>query len=446
MTVARLPTPEAEFRLALYRGGDGKDHLALVLGEVESRERVLVRIHSECFTGDVLGSNRCDCGEQLHRSMALIAEEGTGVLLYLRQEGRGIGLLQKLRAYNLQDAGYDTVEANLELGHQADERQYDVAVAILRDLGVGSIRLLTNNPTKLEGLIEHGFTDVERMPIEIAATPENAGYLETKVRRMRHLLELDSFVTPPGVSEEAQRVGPLDVFPRRDRRDRPAITLAWAQSLDGSITFERGKVMTLSSPEALELTHGLRSRHSGILVGIDTVLADDPRLTVRLVEGEHPRPIVLDSRLRMPLEAALLEAEPKPWIATTHGADPERQRRLEALGADVIRVPADADGRVELGALLALLHERGLESIMVEGGAEVITSFLRAGVVDRVVVTVAPILVGGLSAVAALSSFPVLSRPRYRWLGNNLILTGDVDAEPSDPEIDDEMLVGGGLL
>ena len=159
------------------------------MGDVAG-EGVLVRIHSECFTGDVLGSRRCDCGEQLHLAMERIAAEGRGVVVYLRQEGRGIGLLDKLKAYNLQDQGYDTVEANLILGHQADEREYDVGVAILRDLGVQSVRLLTNNPEKIEALERLGMPVVERVPVVASVHEENRRYLETKARRMRHLLDL----------------------------------------------------------------------------------------------------------------------------------------------------------------------------------------------------------------------------------------------------------------
>jgi len=192
MVCARIPTEEGEFQLCLYHNNkDNKEHLAFVMGNVAG-ENVLVRIHSECFTGDVMGSKRCDCGEQLHRAMAMIAEEGRGVVVYLRQEGRGIGLLDKLRAYNLQDQGYDTVEANLMLGHQADEREYDVGVAILRDLGVKSVRLLTNNPAKIEALEALGMPVVERVPVLVTVHDENRHYLETKALRMRHLLELPS--------------------------------------------------------------------------------------------------------------------------------------------------------------------------------------------------------------------------------------------------------------
>jgi 3,4-dihydroxy 2-butanone 4-phosphate synthase/GTP cyclohydrolase II len=177
--------------LHLYTSNlDSKEHLALILGQVESRSEVLVRVHSECFTGDVLGSNRCDCGEQLVCAKQQIAEAGSGILIYLRQEGRGIGLLDKLHAYNLQDKGYDTVDANLLLGHQADERDYAVAALILKDLRAESIRLLTNNPQKIDRLQELDISVVERVPLEPTINDENAAYINTKVTRMNHLLDI----------------------------------------------------------------------------------------------------------------------------------------------------------------------------------------------------------------------------------------------------------------
>jgi len=189
--VARIPTDVGEFQLALYHNNhDDKEHLAVLMGEVTAPSELLVRVHSECFTGDVLGSNRCDCGEQLHRAMQLIASAGAGMIVYLRQEGRGIGLLDKLRAYNLQDQGLDTVEANLALGHQADERDYTVAAAILRDWQVQGVRLITNNPSKIESLRALGVNVIDRVPSETRIKPDNAHYLRTKVQRMRHLLAL----------------------------------------------------------------------------------------------------------------------------------------------------------------------------------------------------------------------------------------------------------------
>ncbi|MEW6178427.1 MAG: GTP cyclohydrolase II [Chloroflexota bacterium] len=189
---ARVPTAVGEFQLCLYTNNhDDKEHLALVRGDVFEKENVPVRIHSECFTGDVLGSRRCDCGEQLHHAMEYIALEDSGVIVYLRQEGRGIGLMEKLRAYNLQDQGLDTVEANIALGHPEDQREYSMAAAILRDLGVRSVRLLTNNPVKISDLEAHGIKVVERIPLIPTIYPDNAAYLLTKIKRMNHLLDAD---------------------------------------------------------------------------------------------------------------------------------------------------------------------------------------------------------------------------------------------------------------
>ncbi len=190
---ARIPTEYGEYQLCLYTNTqDTKEHMALVMGDVGDQREVLVRIHSECFTGDVLGSRRCDCGEQLQRSMELIAEAGVGVIIYLRQEGRGIGLLDKLRAYNLQDEGYDTVDANLALGHQPDERDYTVAALILNELGVKTVRLMTNNPGKIYQLENLGIQIVERIPLETTIYVDNAQYLFTKAQRMNHLLDLNA--------------------------------------------------------------------------------------------------------------------------------------------------------------------------------------------------------------------------------------------------------------
>lgn len=191
LTSARIPTAYGDFQLCYYSNTqDNKEHLAFVMGNVSDAENVLVRIHSECFTGDVLGSRRCDCGEQLDRSLQLIASQGAGVLVYLRQEGRGIGLLQKMRAYNLQDQGYDTVDANLLLGHGADERDYSLAARILEELGVKSIRLMTNNPLKIQALESEGIRVNARFPLEATVNADNEGYLLTKVRRMDHLLKV----------------------------------------------------------------------------------------------------------------------------------------------------------------------------------------------------------------------------------------------------------------
>ena len=185
----RLPTEFGDFDLYLYRSQtDGAHHLALVRGTIDPKKPVLVRVHSECLTGDVFGSRRCDCGSQLHRSLRQIAEHGSGVLVYMRQEGRGIGLPAKIHAYKLQDGGLDTVEANKRLGFPMDLREYGLGAQILSDLGVRKIRLLTNNPRKMVGLSGHGLEIVARVPIKSKPHAHNARYLRTKKRKMGHLL------------------------------------------------------------------------------------------------------------------------------------------------------------------------------------------------------------------------------------------------------------------
>ena len=392
----RIPTREAEFRLFAYSNSrDDKEHLALVTGEVVGQRGVLTRLHSECFTGDVVGSLRCDCGNQFSLAMQIISREGSGVLIYLRQEGRGIGLWDKLRAYNLQDIGYDTVDANLELGHGADERDYEIAALILQDLNIPSVRLLTNNPSKIDGLKSFGVEIVAREPLQPQMTSENMSYLITKATRMGHMLDLGA----APIIDPTRRTGaaflPQGYPPHRQRAGRPFVLLAYAQSLDGSVTDTAGKAMQLSGPESSAMTHRLRATHDAILVGIGTVIADNPQLTVRLSEGRDPQPVILDSTLRFPLDAHLLK-NPKlsPWIATTERAPARRRRELESAGARIIPLPSTPNGWVHLTPLLECLRAAGITSVMVEGGPRVITGFLTERLVDHLILTVAPVMVG----------------------------------------------------
>jgi len=342
-------------------------------------------------------------------------------------------------------------------------------------LGVPSVRLLTNNPQKITSLQACGIPVTARVPLPPQVTTENATYLLTKVLRMNHLLNLDAFagVLPGGSNgvkpeplhflapstrarEHSASAGetarphavettgwlPLDpeegiaalmqkAADHHRHTGRPFVTLSYAQSVDGSIAARPGQPLALSGTLAMILTHQLRAAHDAILVGIGTVLADNPRLTVRLVAGKNPQPIVADSWLRLPLGAHLLCQHPlSPWIAAGEPADAGRQQVLEAAGARVLRLPMNTRGHVNLSALLERLGELGITSVMVEGGARIITSFLAERLVDHIVLTVAPRLVGGIRAVRRLTHadpahLPRLRHLRYQWLEEDLVLWCD---------------------
>lgn len=190
---ANLPTDFGNFKVVSYRDEiTGLEHLVLIKGTLKENDNVIARIHSECLTGDVFGSRKCDCGNQLRESMKIIEDNGSGIIIYLRQEGRGIGIFNKINAYNLQDKGKDTVEANLELGFNQDLREYSVAAQILKDLGVYKISLLTNNPLKINGLAEYGVEVVERIPIETEINKDNKNYIKTKIKKMSHMIGIQN--------------------------------------------------------------------------------------------------------------------------------------------------------------------------------------------------------------------------------------------------------------
>lgn len=417
-TVARrvaetsLPTRHGVFRILGYREEDGTptglEHVALVMGLVDGAPRSsapLVRVHSECLTGDVLGSRRCDCGEQLDAALARIAEAGEGALIYVRgHEGRGIGLVEKLRAYALQDGGADTLDANLALGHAIDARQYRQSADILRDLGVRRIRLMSGNPSKQTALVAEGIEVVERTGMFIPSRPENAAYLATKRVRMGHdRPDRDAWAAllagrPPRHPAEGperalvERYGGLAACGDR-------VTIAQlGQSLDGFIASRTGDANFVTGEADREHLHRLRALVDAVVVGAGTVVADDCRLTVRAVPGDHPVRVVLDPRGRVPLTANVFTdgVAPTLWLvseaARAGGAVPDA-RTLPAR-VDIATVPTAPDGWVRPADVLAVLHAQGLGRVLIEGGGRTVSGFFEAEVLDRLYLSTAPVLIG----------------------------------------------------
>jgi 3,4-dihydroxy 2-butanone 4-phosphate synthase/GTP cyclohydrolase II len=395
-----IPTRYGEFHARLFETTGGHVYLALIRGELDDGGPVLTRLHSECLTGDALGSLRCDCGLQLRMALRAIAVEDRGLLLYLTgHEGRGIGLVNKLRAYLEQDRGADTVEANVRLGLPADNRDYTAAGAVLAALGVRSVRLLTNNPGKADGLRRTGVRVDAIVPLATAAHARNLAYLRTKAARFGH-------VQPAGPELPAQATAPVDVAVLlgavRARSDRPYVLLKYAQTLDGRIATRSGDSKWISGESERRVSHALRAACDAVLVGAGTVGKDDPQLTVRLVPGTTPMRVVLDSTLRSPVTAKVFAGGATTVVFTTTAADAGRRAELRAAGV-AVRVVAAGPTGVDLLAVLAHLRRSGVESLMVEGGAAVITSVLAAGVADRLVVSLSPTIVGaGVEAIGDL--------------------------------------------
>jgi GTP cyclohydrolase II len=400
-----LPTDAGRFETYAYLDpGTGVEYLALVMGEVAEDSGgtpALVRVHSECLTGDALGSNRCDCGDQLRAAQQAIAREGRGVIVYLRgHEGRGIGLTAKLQAYVLQDGGLDTVDANLALGLEADLRSYRPAAAVLKDLGVERIRLMSSNPAKEEELRGYGIDVVERVALPVPTRPENQRYLEAKRARMGHA------PTPArgGDAWSALVAGrvPLDITDASDvtlverygplLAAGPRLVLAQlGQSLDGFIAARTGDAVFVTGDEDREHLHRLRALVDAVIVGVSTVVTDDCRLTVRAVDGPSPVRVVLDPTARAPRGAALLtdSAAPVLWCVAADRPAPASP----AAHVQVLQLPL-IEGRFSPSAVLTALAARGLGRVLVEGGGHTVSGFLAAQVLDRIFLTTAPLLIG----------------------------------------------------
>ncbi len=410
-----LPTQHGTFRMLGYRDTVGNEHVALVLGsgfdldagmhgpDAASSEdpAVLVRLHSECLTGDVLGSRRCDCGEQLQLALSLIAEVGRGAVIYLRgHEGRGIGLVEKLRAYALQDEGWDTVDANTTLGHPADARDYAAAAGILHDLGLYTIELLSSNPAKQAAVEAFGVRVVRRRSLIVAERAENASYLATKRVRMQHDGPADLSLwdrllagdVPAQVMASSDRVlldryGPLASSPAE------TVIAQLAQSLDGFIASRAGHARFVSGAADREHLHRLRALVDAVIVGASTACADDPQLTVRSVYGSHPTRVVLDPQARVPITSRVFTDEQAPTIWMI-GTQMEQRQDPTSEMVTVLRLPLANSAQFPVHTVLKALRARGLGRVLVEGGGVTVSAFLDAGVLDRIYLTTAPLLIG----------------------------------------------------
>ena len=430
--VASLPlgTTFGEFELRAFELASGRVYLALVRGEIGDGRSVLTRLHSECLTGDALGSLRCDCGAQLREAAREIAAEGRGVLVYATdQEGRGIGLVNKLRSYMLQEDGADTVEANCRLGFPADARSYESAARCLELLGIRSVRLLTNNPNKVEALTRAGIEVERTIPLQTSPHVRNVEYLQAKEAGLGH-------VAPAGAPLDGNPIGEAtDVSPLLGRPEappgRPYVVLKYAQTVDGRIATTQGDARWISSEAERRISHGLRAACDAVLVGVGTALVDDPQLTVRMVPGSSPLRVVLDSTLRLPMTAQVFNDEAATVVLTTSASREERRAVLRDLAVGVHVVDAGPRG-VDLASALRTLRELGVGSLLVEGGARVITSFFAEKLVDRLVVGIAPTIMGkGVEAVgdlgvASVSESVSLTNRCVHQAGSDLLVAADV--------------------
>jgi GTP cyclohydrolase II len=429
----QLPTPYGVFEARAF-DRSGFIYLALVYGDLNGGGDVLTRVHSECLTGDALGSLRCDCGLQLRTSLQAISSEGRGVLVYATgHEGRGIGLLNKLRAYVAQENGADTVDANLHLGLPVDGRDYSDAAAVLKAVGAFSVVLMTNSPHKVKGLAESGIRIRAVRPLPVAPHSRNHHYLATKQMRLGHAPMVGDGLV--GVAERPPDVGEL-LGPVRPRTNRPYTVLKYAQSLDGRIATSTGDSKWISGEAERVVSHALRARCDAILVGAGTIISDDPQLTVRMVAGASPLRAILDSSLRTPLEARVFNDGGSTVLLTTDRADPGTLQTLRDRGIGV-RILPPGRGGIDMGAALGLLSDMGVRSLLVEGGARVITSMLGERTADRVIVALAPVILGrGTEAVGDLGIRHVtegvaLRNRMVHLVGEDVITAWDVTIDPA---------------
>lgn len=430
----QLPTVSGEFDTRAFTTASGHVYLAMIKGDLGDGCSVLTRVHSECLTGDALGSLRCDCGAQLDLGLRALAAEGRGVLVYATgHEGRGIGLVDKLRAYMEQDRGADTVDANLRLGLPADSRRYDDAAAVLKAVGVRSIRLTTNNPLKVAALEAEGITIEQVIPTPTVPSLRNEHYLRTKQRRLGHTTLIGHHIPAEPVAQS------IDVSTLLGRAvpgsDRPFVLLRYAQTLDGRITGRPEAPDPVNAAAQAQIWHALRATCDAVLIGVGTVLAHNPQLTVRAVAGRSPARVILDSDLHIPIAAAVLSHDAPTYVMTNcHADDPGKYQELAARQVAVRRVPPGPGG-LDIPSVLRQLYVDGIRSVVVEGGPSVITSLLAANMADRVVISISPQIngqgaaaVGKLGNGAAAHGLPLNGRSVH-LVGDSIVVAADIDAD-----------------
>lgn len=432
-----LPTVSGEFDTRAFRCTSGHVYLAMVKGDIGDGESVLTRVHSECLTGDALGSLRCDCGAQLDLGLRALTAEGRGVLVYATgHEGRGIGLVDKLRAYMEQDRGADTVDANLRLGLPADGRRYDDAAAVLKAVGVRSVRLATNNPRKVDGLKAAGIEVAEVISTPAVPYLRNQRYLRTKQERLGHLTLIDHGI-PAEPTARSVDVGSL-LGSASPAGARPYVVLRYAQTLDGRILAGPTEPDPAAAEQQLRIWHGVRAACDAVLVGVGTVLAHDPSLTVRAIPGRSPARVVLDSALRAPSTAAVFSPDAPTYLMTNSHVDTRNKRReLDARQIAIRHIPSGRGG-LDIGAVLRQLYAEGVRSVVVEGGPRVITSLLAANLADRAIISISPQISGqGAGAVGDLGDGAARALPlsgrSVHLVGDTTIVAADIGSAARSP-------------